>query len=319
MTAAGESACAPDSLTRVVLKVDVDTKVGLLDGVRRLADLLADMKLKASFYITMGPDHSGRALKRVFRPGFLGKQLKSGAASAYGPLTMLYGLLLPGPIIAASAPRLLNRLINEGHEVGLHGWDHVFWHDRMRYLSGQRIRHELGQAHNLFREITGLAPASFASPGWQVNAEALTALMELGITHVSCGRGAYPFRPLVKGRALPIIELPTTMPTMDEALSLPGVTPYNVGSWLAGQVKPGALNVFTMHGEVEGRAHLPAFREFLLALLGQGVEFPRLLDAALAAARGPLPSEEIVWADIPHRAYQVAMQASQVPPVEPAR
>lgn len=296
--------------TRVVLKVDVDTKVGLLDGVRRLADLLGELGLTASFFIAMGPDHSGRALKRLFRPGFLQKQLHSGAAGAYGPITMLYGLLLPGPIIAQAAPGLLNRLFSEGHEVGLHGWDHVFWHDRMRHLPKARVKRELEQAAELFRSITGMAPASFASPGWQISADGLEALCELGISHVSCARGSHPFRPLVKGRALPLVELPTTMPTMDEALSLPGVTPANVGSWLAGQARSGRLNVFTLHAEVEGRGLLPQFREFLELLLKEGARFPRLIDAALEAARSGLPAEEIAWGDWPQRAYQVAVQAA---------
>lgn len=310
-----QAPCQPSgAATRVVLKVDVDTRVGLLDGVRRLADLFGELGLAASFFIAMGPDHSGRALKRLFRPGFLQKQMHSGAAGAYGPITMLYGLLLPGPIIAQAAPGLINRLIDEGHEVGLHGWDHVFWHDRMRYLPKERVARELEQAASLFQRITGMAPASFASPGWQISADGLEALCALGISHVSCARGSHPFRPRVKGRALPLVELPTTMPTMDEALSLPGVNADNVGRWLAGQVKPGCLNVFTMHAEVEGRGMLPPFREFLELLQRQGAQFPRLLDAALEAVQAGLPSEEIVWGDWPQRAYQVAVQSTALAP-----
>ncbi len=305
-----------DASTKVALKVDVDTKVGLLAGVRNLADLLGELGLKASFFIAMGPDHSGRALKRLFWPGFLRKQLSSGAASAYGPITMLYGLVLPGPIIAEAAPGLFNRLIAEGHEVGLHGWDHVFWHDRLRGLSDTRTRRELDRAAGLFRAITGMDPATFASPGWQITGRALAAMAEMGITHVSCTRGRSPFRPLRRGRALPLVELPTTMPSMDEALSLPGVTPANVGQWLADQVRPARLNVFTLHGEVEGRALLPAFRAFLTTLMARGASFPRLVDAALEAAASPLPAEEIVWGQVPQRAYEVSFQASALPGID---
>ncbi len=300
----------PSDPTRLVLKVDVDTKVGLLDGTRRLADILGELGVKASFYVAMGPDHSGRTLKRVFRPGFLKKQLHSGAAKAYGPITMLYGLLLPGPIIARSAPGLLNRLISEGHEVGLHGWDHVYWHDRVRHLDPAGTRRQLELAAGLFRQITGLAPASFASPGWQVNDAALVAMAAMGLTHVSCTRGQSPFRPLVAGRALPLIELPTTMPSLDEVLSLPQVSPENAGLYLADQVRPGRLNVFTLHGEVEGRQMAPVLRQFLGILLRRGVIFQRLVDAAIQAARGPLPAEGIAWATVPNRAGELAFQPS---------
>jgi len=297
--------------TRLVLKVDVDTKIGLVDGVRRLADILGEMGIHASFFIAMGPDRSGRALKRVFRPGFLRKQMRSGAASAYGPVTMLYGLVLPAPIIARKAPGLLNRLVNEGHEVGLHGWDHVFWHDRLRGLEPAQVRWQLAQAWRLFRDITGFAPASFAAPGWQITDEAFLALAEMGISHASCTRGAYPFRPLVRGRALPMLELPTTMPTTDEMLGRRGVTPQNLGARLAGLVQEGRLNVFTLHGEVEGRAFSRALTDFCLRLKDRGVRFDRLLDAARETARrGVAPAESIGWSLAPGRAGSIAFQAS---------
>ncbi|MFH1059486.1 MAG: polysaccharide deacetylase family protein [Pseudomonadota bacterium] len=296
--------------TRVVLKVDVDTRVGFLDGARRLADLMAGLGVRASFFIAMGPDHSGRALKRLTKPGFLQKQLKAKAASAFGLRTMLYGILLPGPIIARSAPGLINRLVNEGHEVGLHGWDHVFWHDRVRRLDPERTRRELTRAANLFRELTGFAPAAFAAPGWQVSDAALRVMAELGISHISCTRGRAPFRPLAAGEVLPLIELPTTLPTADEVLSLPEVNPANLGRWLAAQVRTGDLNVFTLHGEVEGRAMLPALRDFITSLQDQGARFVRLIDAARDAARAPLPAEAIAWGRVPHRAGEVAYQPS---------
>lgn len=296
--------------TSLVLKVDIDAKVGLLDGARRLADLLAELGVKASFFVSMGPDHSGRALKRLLRPGFLRKQMHSGAASAYGPLTMMYGLLLPGPVIARQGPGVINRCINEGHEVGLHGWDHVFWHDRLRGLEAPRIRLELGRAWRLFKSITGAPPASFAAPGWQATDRAYQVMTEMGLTHVSCTRGRTPFRPLVGGQALPILELPTTLPTMDEALGT-GEAPSRAARRLADMVRPGELNVYTMHGEVEGRGLAPAFREFCLRLLDQGVRFVRLVDAARdVMAAGPVPAEPVVWGRLPGRAYEVAFQAS---------
>ncbi|RJX33163.1 MAG: 4-deoxy-4-formamido-L-arabinose-phosphoundecaprenol deformylase [Desulfarculus sp.] len=299
--------------TSLVLKVDVDTRVGLVQGVPRLANMFNRLGVKASFFVAMGPDRSGRALARLRKPGFLRKQLRSGAAGAYGLRTMLYGLLLPGPIIAASAPGLLNSLRAQGHEVGLHGWDHVFWHDRLRTLEPARVRAQLGRAWRLYQEITGAAPASFASPGWQITDQALLALVQMGITHVSCTRGSAPFRPLVSGRALPIVELPTTLPTLDEVLGRGGVSEANAAQHLAGQVQPGRLNVFTLHGEVEGRAQAPVLEEFIGRLQEQGVRFLRLIQAAAEAAAAGLPGEAIAWAEAPGRAGELAWQASALP------
>ena len=298
--------------TRLVLKVDIDTKVGLLSGVPRLMDIFARAGVKASFYVAMGPDHSGRALARLVKPGFLQKQLRSGAAGAYGITTMLYGVALPGPIIAQAGPHLFHELLAQGHEVGLHGWDHVFWHDRMRHLPAYRIRAHLGRAWRLYKQITGQAPASFASPGWQITPTAYQALVDMGITHVSCARGRGPFRPLVNGRPLPLVELPTTLPTLDEILGRDGITLDTAAAWLADQVRPGELNVYTLHGEVEGRAQSPVLESLIARLQDRGVAFPRLVDAAAQEAAQGVPVDQVSWGQAPGRAGDVAWQASDL-------
>lgn len=226
---------------------------------------------------------------------------------------MLYGVLLPGPIIAQSAPHLFGELMAQGHEVGLHGWDHVFWHDRMRHLPAARIRSHLGRAWRLYKQITGMAPKTFASPGWQITPMAFQALADMGITHVSCARGRRPFRPLVGGRALPLIELPTTLPTLDEILGRGGVTLDTAAAWLADQVRPGELNVYTLHGEVEGRAQAPVLEGLIARLKDRGVSFPRLVDAAVQEASSGVPIDEVAWGRAPGRAGDVAWQASDLP------
>ena len=119
-------------MRRLALKVDVDTLVGFKEGVPALLRVLGARGVPASFFVAMGPDHSGRAIRRLFtHKGFLQKMLRTGAPRLYGLKTMLYGTLLPGPPIAASAPELLLRITAAGHELGLHGYDHVLWQDRL--------------------------------------------------------------------------------------------------------------------------------------------------------------------------------------------
>ena len=59
---------------------------------------MARFGVRATFYFSMGPDNSGKALRRIFtRKVFLKKQLRSGAPSAYSLKTTTYGVLLPTP------------------------------------------------------------------------------------------------------------------------------------------------------------------------------------------------------------------------------
>jgi hypothetical protein len=78
----------------ITLKVDVDTLRGTREGVPRLVGLLRRMHIPATFLFSLGPDHTGRALRRMFRRGFLSKVRRTSVASHYGIRTLLYGTLL---------------------------------------------------------------------------------------------------------------------------------------------------------------------------------------------------------------------------------
>ena len=57
-------------MARIALKVDVDTWRGTREGVPALVALLQREHANASFLFSLGPDHTGRAIRRALRPGF---------------------------------------------------------------------------------------------------------------------------------------------------------------------------------------------------------------------------------------------------------
>ncbi len=72
-----------------------------------LLQVLEDQAVKASFFLALGPDNSGRAIFRVFRQrGFLEKMWRTRAPAIYGFKTMCYGTLLPAPLIGGRGPAL---------------------------------------------------------------------------------------------------------------------------------------------------------------------------------------------------------------------
>src|SRR3954454_14011746 len=85
---------------RLAIKIDVDTDRGTREGVPALADLLAERGIKATFLFALGPDNTGRAIRRIFRPGFFSKVSRTSVVSVYGWRTLLNGVLWPGPEIA---------------------------------------------------------------------------------------------------------------------------------------------------------------------------------------------------------------------------
>src|SRR5207247_9763516 len=56
----------PSTVALIALKIDVDTYRGTRESVPRLADLLGRLGVPATFLFSLGPDHTGRAIRRVF-------------------------------------------------------------------------------------------------------------------------------------------------------------------------------------------------------------------------------------------------------------
>ncbi|MFN8642462.1 MAG: polysaccharide deacetylase family protein [Candidatus Binatia bacterium] len=293
-------------LPQLALKVDVDTYVGMRDGVPALQRALDARGIAASFYASCGPDHSGRALRRVFKPGFLAKMLRTNAPGLYGWRTLLYGTLLPGPPIAASFPQHLRALAAAGHELGVHGYDHVYWHDRLNGLGPAATAAELRRGLEAFAEITGQRASAFAAPGWQCTAHSLAAIDAAGLRYHSCTRGRVPYRPRAGGRVFATPEIPTTWPTLDEVYGRVGSDAAGLTAYYLQQVRSG-LNVHTIHAEVEGMSLRPLFEAQLDALRDR-VAFVRLADVAADLDVAALPVCDVVPGTVAGRAGTVAVQ-----------
>lgn len=275
-----------------VLKVDVDTYLGLRDGAPRLLELFARHGVRASWFVSMGPDRTGRAVARAFRQrGFLAKMLRSRAPRLYPLSTMLRGTLIPAVPIVASQPHRLHEIERAGQEVGVHGFDHVRWHDALPRLSAAEVRGELERAVGLFAEVLGRGPEGFAAPGWQCTATSLEVVDELGFRFRSDTRGRYPYRPTAGGYVSAIPEVPTTLPTLDEVLGVAGRTSAELTRAYRSWIDSEGLNVHTIHTEVEGGPYLEQLDALLawvrdrlpVRTLGEVVaELPSLEDLPIA-------------------------------------
>src|ERR1017187_7247292 len=229
------------SVTRIALKIDVDTYRGTREGVPAMLDDLASAGVRATFFFTLGPDNSGRAVVRAFtKRGFLAKMLRTNAAKMYGWKTALYGTLLPAPLIGKQCAEILRRCEAEGHEVGLHAWDHVAWQDRLARMPLEEIETVLARGTTAFAEIFGVSPRAFAAPGWICTARAFEALDACGLDYISVSRGAVsPYFPRLAPRTFTTLEIPTTLPTLDEEIGRDGTTPANYVDRLVARYRQG--------------------------------------------------------------------------------
>jgi undecaprenyl phosphate-alpha-L-ara4FN deformylase len=297
---------------RLALKIDVDTLEGFCQGVPALMEVLARQDVKASFFLALGPDNSGRAVFRIFRQkGFLEKMWRTRAPSLYGFRTMCYGTLLPAPLIGAAAPWLLPRLAAAGHEVGLHGYDHVRWHDHLFSLAAPAVAREISQAQQAFSAAMGGRAMAFAAPGWQCSAASRSTLAEQGFLYGSDTRGARPYYPRFGPRLATVLEIPTTLPTLDELLGFDGCQAADFSRLVLNRLqRREEPQVLTIHAEVEGGPYRREFARFLADCRQQGVEFFRLEDWARELLQEPaaLPVAEVSSRRLPGRAGRVSCQ-----------
>lgn len=292
---------------RIALKVDCDTYLGTRDGLPNLLRLFDRFKIRASFYFTLGPDRSGRAIFRVFtRKGFLKKMLRSGAVNMYPKRTMMYGTLLPAPMIGARLAALMKSVGSAGHEVGVHGWDHIKWHDRAARMNEREADHEYGAAHAEFERIFDRPARASAAPGWQVGEASLAVQDRFALDYASNTRLGAPFYPVIGDRRFTTLEIPTTLPTWDESYNSPELGTGNAFIEFYRKAVQGT-EVHSIHTEVEATALLALFERQLEAWRADGVGFVTLEEIAreMRTASGSVPGRRIVPITLPGRAGTV--------------
>ena len=307
---------------KIALKVDVDTYRGTLEGVPRLVGLLKKYEAQATFLFSLGPDHTGRAIRRVFRPGFFGKVSRTSVVEHYGIKTLLYGTVLPGPDIGVKCAGILRSVRDAGFEVGIHTWDHVKWQDGVgavdRHASNAWTERQMTLACERFEKIFGAPARTHGAAGWQMNPHAIRLTQRLGFDYCSDMRGTHPFMPVVNGEVTLCPQVPTTLPTLDELIGLDGLDQDNVhrrvlddstqdDSTQAG----GHGQVYTLHAELEGMKLLHVFERLLDGWRERGCELVATADIARGSRSETLPRHRVEWREVPGRSGVLAAQGPE--------
>ncbi len=256
----------------VGLRIDVDTLRGTRIGVPFLLGILEKHRIHASIFFSVGPDNMGRHLWRLVKPQFLVKMLRSRAASLYGWDILLRGTLWPGPRILDRCGEVVRQADRAGHEIGLHAWDHYRWQTYIESMSPQDIRHEIQLGLDALRRALGRDVDCSAVAGWRCTPQVLIESLGFGFRYNSDCRGTSIFKPLVAGIECPP-QVPVTLPTYDEIVGRQGIDDRNYNQHMLSLIRPGRLNVLTIHAEVEGIAKSGLFSEFLHRARQQDITF----------------------------------------------
>jgi len=295
-------------MAAIALKIDVDTYRGTREGVPRLAAALERAGARATFLFSLGPDHTGRAIKRVFRRGFLGKVRRTSVTQHYGVKTLLYGVLLPGPHIGRRCAEIMRDMARRGFEVGVHTYDHIKWQDGVAQAGEPWTRRQLVLARDEFIRVFDRAPEAHGAAGWQVNGSVPGLERELGFRYASDTRGTCPFMPLIGGREVPVPQLPTTLPTLDELIGREDLGAAEPVDHLLELTEDGRDQVFTLHAELEGGAYLEGFERLLRVWRERGFDLTDLASYSRRLDPSRLPRCAIVSGVVAGRSGTLAVQ-----------
>ena len=152
--------------------------------------------------------------------------------------------------VAERHPGLIRRIVDAGHEIASHGWDH----DRVFTLSPDEFRADLRRAHRAIMKAGGVAPTGYRAPSFSIDKRTPWAhriLAEEGYAYSSSvapiAHDHYGWReaPRFAHRPLPgsaLIELPvTTVEIAGRRMAAGGggffrLLPYRFSTWAVGRV-----------------------------------------------------------------------------------
>jgi len=167
---------------RLILRFDIDTVTCMRRGVPRLLDIGKKQDVRFTFFANMGRAVSYPALIRRRLQNIQDTQLlipakKLTSLQKLGLRDWLITVVL-NPRVGLNTPVLLRAIIEEGHDLGLHGGaNHGTWHHESKGWSRQKLQSEIEWGLLAMRTAGLPRPKTFASPGF-TSPEQLTEVLE---------------------------------------------------------------------------------------------------------------------------------------------
>ncbi|MEX2653447.1 MAG: polysaccharide deacetylase family protein [Acidimicrobiia bacterium] len=152
---------------RLCFRFDVDSHECLSAGSGPLIEAAARLDVALTFFVNMGRATSRvRVLRSSWRvsPSHTATRLPTARKLSRRGLVRL---VLTNPRVGVAMGDHVRRIVDAGHEVGLHGGrNHRAWQESAHTWSADRLATEIEWGLERLSEIGVDSPAGFASPAW---------------------------------------------------------------------------------------------------------------------------------------------------------
>lgn len=171
---------------------------------------------------------------------------------------------------AEEEPALVQRAVEDGHELAIHSWDHRYY----VHLGEAGQREDMERTRETLARIGGVEPVGHKTPGWRYNAATHRIAQEMGLRWVMDE---------------PTGDLPTLLrpePSLAPLVNLPPSRWYDDYTWAVDHVLPPQAAYDALRDDLdvlrdEGKAMCLTLHPFVSGRPGPSRTIQRLLDYAI--------------------------------------
>jgi peptidoglycan-N-acetylglucosamine deacetylase len=217
--------------------------------------------------LSFDPDHETSTLRDgSFSPGQLSQGEYGSRVAVPRILDLLKRHQLPASFFVPAVVALLHpdeqrRIVDGGHEIGMHGWIHE-WTSQLPEAAERDL---MQRAFETLTKIAGRPPVGVRVPSWDFSPNTLKLIRELGLLYdSSLMADDEPYELLEDGKPTGVVELPVEWIKDDAPYfgmnRASGLRPYTAPSAVLeifkaefdGAVAEGGLFLLTMHPHITG-------------------------------------------------------------------
>ncbi|PIO08345.1 hypothetical protein COU59_01830 [Candidatus Pacearchaeota archaeon CG10_big_fil_rev_8_21_14_0_10_34_12] len=252
------------------LRVDLESDKGIKKGVPRLLDLLKKYDIKASFYLSMGGESN------ILEILSYRDKLKTSGKRRIRLWTLkdkLRMVLFPKDFVKENT-KILKKILEEGHELGIHGWKHREW---TRGLEKIDVEKTINKSIKKYELIFGKKPTSFASPGFNINKKVIDALNASNIMFISDFQGNKP-KMFGKIKNIPVTILGKDKTPIIEYLVSLGKKDEEIIEIIKKEITQSNIASFYIHGMFEPRFRIKVLEEIFKFIKREKINDKRIID-----------------------------------------
>ena len=277
---------------RISLIITADDIAGYAEGLPALLKLLDAYKIKATFLFSLGYDNTGLRVRHLFRPKQLSSQLPFSQK--------LRGTLLFPTHLSKKYLDTLKACQQDGHELGVRSFDSVNWQLQAMDADNKWTRQQLEWSIERFSEIFNQRPLIHSASGQIINPHLLSLQEELGFTTAIDTRGLTPYLPRYHDVTGNVINLPFTLPSIEELLvsQTDDITLENVHGYLLveSQKQLPQGHFYEVRAAYEGRQWLPVLEKMIVMWRSLNWEFCTVSEIYDSIKDEHLLTHQVGWA-----------------------